>query len=272
MESLSNEVIIHQKKEGIEYIQFRKLLEFEELVHAYTLKHNNMNLSAAQGKEIAMKQYDRVAKVLDIQDYYLIKPRGEHKNHVATMTAPITQHQWEEHQKTDGVCTNQPNQLLATTSADCMTLLCYEPRGKVIASIHSGWRGTFQKIAPIAIQTMIQTYQIDPKEMLCGICPTIRSCHFEVGEEVVDYCKQILPARAKETDIIRPSTEKKDKWYIDTVALQKLFLQEVGIQENHILDSGICSVEASSHMYSYRADKALKGLNAGVILRKGEKE
>ena len=34
---LSNENIVHVKKDGIEYLQFRRLLEFKNLVHAYTL-------------------------------------------------------------------------------------------------------------------------------------------------------------------------------------------------------------------------------------------
>ena len=34
---LSNENIVHIKKEGIEYIQFRRLLEFPEIKHAYVI-------------------------------------------------------------------------------------------------------------------------------------------------------------------------------------------------------------------------------------------
>ena len=35
---LSNENIIHVKKDGLEYIQFRKLLEYKNIVHCFTLK------------------------------------------------------------------------------------------------------------------------------------------------------------------------------------------------------------------------------------------
>ena len=34
---LSNENMVHVKKDGIEYLQFKRLLEFKNLVHAYTL-------------------------------------------------------------------------------------------------------------------------------------------------------------------------------------------------------------------------------------------
>ena len=34
---LSNENIIHIKKDNVEYLQFRKLLEYKELNHAYCI-------------------------------------------------------------------------------------------------------------------------------------------------------------------------------------------------------------------------------------------
>ena len=38
MKDLSNENIIHAKKDGIEYIQFKRLLEYQDkIVHAYTI-------------------------------------------------------------------------------------------------------------------------------------------------------------------------------------------------------------------------------------------
>ena len=38
MKDLSNENIIHIKKDGIEYLQFRKLLEYSDIVkHAYAI-------------------------------------------------------------------------------------------------------------------------------------------------------------------------------------------------------------------------------------------
>lgn len=38
MKDLSNENIIHVKKDGIEYLQFRKLLEYSDVIkHAYAI-------------------------------------------------------------------------------------------------------------------------------------------------------------------------------------------------------------------------------------------
>ena len=43
MKNLSNENIIHINENGIQYLQFKKLLEYSELNHAYILKTNKMN-------------------------------------------------------------------------------------------------------------------------------------------------------------------------------------------------------------------------------------
>ena len=38
MKDLSNENIIHEKKDGVEYIQFKRLLQYENIEHCFTLK------------------------------------------------------------------------------------------------------------------------------------------------------------------------------------------------------------------------------------------
>lgn len=47
---LSNENMIHVKKDGIEYLQFRRLLEFKNLVHAYTLSVDGIDFKVRPKK------------------------------------------------------------------------------------------------------------------------------------------------------------------------------------------------------------------------------
>ena len=39
MIDLSDKEIVHMKKDGVEYIQFRKLLQYPEIQHCYTIKN-----------------------------------------------------------------------------------------------------------------------------------------------------------------------------------------------------------------------------------------
>ena len=43
MKDLTNDIIIHNNINGTEFIQFRKLLEYPNLKHCYTLRKNNIN-------------------------------------------------------------------------------------------------------------------------------------------------------------------------------------------------------------------------------------
>ena len=38
MQNLTNDIILHQNIDGTEFIQFKKLLEFPNIKHCYTLK------------------------------------------------------------------------------------------------------------------------------------------------------------------------------------------------------------------------------------------
>jgi len=265
---LSNDTVIHQKKNGIEYLQFRKLLEFEELVHAYTLRVNQFNVQTKRiGREMAFQNYDKVMKALEVQDYKLVKPLMAHTNTVVAVQEELQEHKFETEKYIDGYVTDKRHVALATTSADCMTIFCYEPNKKCIGNIHSGWKGTFHKIAPIGIQEMVKQYDANPKEIICCICPSIQACCFEVEQDLVSICESVITNPVKRSKLMWKSKTKEGKWYINMVEVQKTLLKEVGVQERNIIDSGICTVDASQYLYSYRADKQLVGLNAGIIMK-----
>ena len=63
---LSNENMIHVKKDGIEYLQFRKLLEYKDILkHAYSLGINtNFRTARANKEPLPKEEYDKA-----INDY-----------------------------------------------------------------------------------------------------------------------------------------------------------------------------------------------------------
>ena len=46
--------------------------------------------------------------------------------------------------------------LLGVTVADCTPILLYDPKAKLIAAVHAGWRGTEQMIALAAVRKMME--------------------------------------------------------------------------------------------------------------------
>ena len=114
---------------------------------------------------------------------------------------------------------------------------------------------------------MIETYGSSPKDIICAIGPTIRKCHFEVEEDVKDmflnkfnYIEEIVT--------IGQIKQGRQKYYIDTVKINKNILMEMGIKEENIIDSKICTVCNSSLMHSYRKEGKDAGRNTALIMLK----
>jgi len=84
----------------------------------------------------------------------------------------------------DALISNTPGIILAITAADCPPIYLFDYRNKVIALVHSGWRGTVLNIVGKTIDKMIFTYNSNPADIQAYIGPRIQTCHFIVGPEV----------------------------------------------------------------------------------------
>lgn len=268
MKDLSNENIIHVKKDKIEYIQFRKLLQYKELVHCFTLKVYDFDIGGndtyKENKEQFINNYKNISNELDINYNNIIRPYQTHTDIVKSVYKKVEEITIfpQELENVDGLLTNQKDIVFSLGYADCTPLFLYDPVKKVIGNIHSGWRGTLQKIGQKAVEKMIQEYECNPKDIICAIGPTIRKCHFEVDQDVKDLFYDEFKNYNQIHDIIQKDDKK---YYIDTVSLNKLTLQEIGLKKQNIIDSKICTVCNSELIHSYRAKGNLAGRNTAII-------
>lgn len=268
MQDLSNSAVIHIKKNGIEYLQFRKLLEYPELIHCYTLSVNNFDIAGndtmKNRKDIVLNNYRKLADTLSINYNHIIRPYQTHTDVVKKVSKEPNEIQIfpKEYWDVDGLITDKKDITLSLGYADCTPLFLHDPVKKVIGDIHSGWKGTLSKIGKKAVIKMIEEYNSNPSDIICCIGPTIRKCHFEVDVDVQELFYNKFLYTNKIDDII---TKKGSKYYIDTVLINKIILKEVGLKEENIIDSKICTVCNSNLMHSYRVDKELAGRNTGII-------
>ena len=273
MKDLSNEDIIHVKKNGIEYIQFRKLLEYSDIInHAYGIGlDRNYRTSKNNGEEKynkAIKDYKELCTAIGINYINCVKPCQEHTKNIRNvkqkMNKGMLDFEQKEYKATDGLITNQANIALATTNADCILLMFFDPVRKVISNVHSGWRGTLQRISVKAVNKMKNEYDCNPKDIICCICPSIRKCHFKVHADVQEpYYNEFKDL--KEIDQIIVPVSGEDRWSIDTVGINKIILKQAGLKEENIIDCGICSVCNSDLIHSFRVEKEGYGLNTAII-------
>jgi len=288
MKDLSNENIIHIKNNGIEYLQFRKLLEFSDVLkHAYVLKTTddliqkssefeydfNINLKNISNKKYLanIESYKTLCENLGLDYENLIRPNQNHTNNIKIVESKINENKPDfnltEYENTDGLITNKKNIILSATNADCILIQFFDPIKKVISNVHSGWKGTYQKISIVAVQKMIDTYDCDPKDILCFIYPSIRKCHFEVHKDVYDIFSNTFKDIGKAEEFIEEYkiVDGNQKWKIDTVLINKIILKNIGIKEENIFDSNICSVCNKDLIHSYRVEKENYGLCSSII-------
>lgn len=275
--NLSNENVIHIQKNGVEYLQFRKLLEYKDIVnHAYSLGIDKNFRTAKINKEKlddityqkALEDYENLCKAIDCKPEHLVKTNQEHTDRVKVASEKVNLKEPDfnlaKYDKTDGLITNKKNITLATTNADCILLLFFDPVKKIIANVHSGWRGTLQRISVKTIEKMKKEFACKPQDIICCICPSIRKCHFEVDKEVKDKFEKEFQDIENINEIIN-ETSLNQKWHIDTIKINQILLQKEGLKVENIIDSKICSVCHSDLIHSYRVEKQGYGLNTALI-------
>ena len=279
MKNLSNENIIHIIKDGVQYLQFRKLLEYDNIItHAYSLG-TDFNFRTAKANKEALPQneynkaidsYNKICNALNVDYINIVKTNQEHTDNIKIVEEKVNKEfmdiNLEEYKHTDGMITNKQNLMLSTTNADCILFLFFDPVTKTIANVHSGWKGTLQRISVKTVEKMQREFNCKPENIICCICPSIRKCHFEVDRDVKEmFEKEYEDLKISESTDIMEKQKDKEKWNIDTVLINKLILEQKGLKSENIIDSGICSVCNSDLIHSFRVEKQKYGLNTAII-------
>ncbi len=279
MKDLTNQNVVHIVKDGIQYLQFRRLLQYEDIItHAYSLG-TNVNFRTARANKEQLSENELKKTIEDYKDLCnsieqdwknIVKTNQEHTDNIVIANNKINKDfpdiNLEEYRKTDGIITQRTNLVLSTTNADCILLLFFDPVTKTIANVHSGWRGTLQRISVKTVEKMISQFGCKPQDIICCICPSIRKCHFEVERDVKDmFSKEFVDLDIDKNNYIIEKQKDKEKWNIDTVLINKIILMNVGLNEENIVDSEICSVCNKDLIHSFRVEKQGYGLNTALI-------
>lgn len=154
--------------------------------------------------------------------------------------------------QSDAMITNKKNIFLNVLLADCLGILLFDTENKVIAAVHSGWRGTKKQIIIKTIEKMKLHFNSKPQNILAYLTPCASGETYEVGYDVAkffpDYVKQI----------------KKNKFLFDNRAKVYDDLLKSGLKTYNIENSDICTIQNADY-HSFRRDKEKSGRMAAFI-------
>lgn len=156
---------------------------------------------------------------------------------------------------TDALLTNVPGLFLTVTAADCLPVYFYDVKTKSLGLAHAGWRGLVNGILEKVVFEFNCSFGSEAADLRVIVGPHIRSCHYEVGEEVAEKFAEA-------------NTEhRQGKLFISLAGEAKLRLEKTGVKQIEV--SLACTYE-DQRFYSARRDRPepLKGMAAYAGLPK----
>lgn len=159
----------------------------------------------------------------------------------------------------DAIITSEYNTAVGVFNADCIPILLYDKKNKIISAIHSGWRGTLACILSKTIEKLESDFKSRPKDIMVCVGPHIHSCCYEVGEKVIDEFKN--------SDFYRFKNIFKGR----NLDLKKCILYQLkyrDIESENIKYLDICTHCSTEYeMYSYRRNKSCGRMFSFIYLK-----
>lgn len=190
--------------------------------------------------------------------------------------------------RADALITNEPGLLLVVQVADCVPILLVDKKRRAIAAIHSGWRGTLQRIAQKTLGRMQMEFGTHPQDVIAALGPGIGQCCFEVGPEVAaEYAAKFPDAREwfqgpfdslarGENDpnwlpwlTMRPPGHQppEPRVHLDLVAANRSILSAAGVRPGSIFSSGFCTACRTDLFFSFRRERVTGRMMAAIGIR-----
>lgn len=206
-----------------------------------------------------------IAKLLDIEEDKIFQANQTHSTNI-TIIKEDDNNISDKFNNIDGLITNVKGSALLIKVADCQGIFLYDPVNKVIGNIHSGWKGTVDKIIIKAVDKMVSEFGTSKENVIVCINPCIKGCHFEIEDNVIDEYKDKIGDLINEYLVVGNIKDGKQKYYLDLTNLNKKLLINHGLKESNIYLSSNCTVCESDKYYSYRKDKTTKRNGCVIVL------
>ncbi|MDI3341035.1 MAG: peptidoglycan editing factor PgeF [Sphaerobacter sp.] len=165
---------------------------------------------------------------------------------------------------TDALVTAEPGVPLVVFCADCVPVLLHDPKRRVVAAIHAGWRGTVADVVGTAVRAMQDHFGSDPRDLIAGLGPSIGPCCYEVGDEVIDAWNG---AGIDPTG--KAVRRGNGRTVFDLWQANRLALIAAGVPDDQIEVAAVCTRCHADRFFSYRARSTQPGSAAAVIALEG---
>lgn len=227
----------------------------------------SMDLSFGRGDDPndVRENFRRFCGAIGASAEDIVLSRQEHHTNIRNVTAAdrgkgITRER--DYDDTDGLLTDEPGVVLCTLYADCVPLLFADPVRGVVGASHSGWKGTVAAIGAVTVERMVSDYGCRREDIVAGIGPSIGPCCFEVDTPVYE---QFAAMPVFDEQCVRRMPQ--NKFVIDMWEINRRILRSVGVRDDHISVTDLCTRCHPDLFWSHRATGGVRGSLAAIITR-----
>lgn len=243
--------MIQMRKDGMDLLCFESLAGQAGLVHAFTTKPWNLAPHRGPDREHAVENRRRLCAALGLEFEQLIAAGQIHGPEVLPVTdADVGRGRDGRHNAipfVDGLITDRAGVGLLSLSADCPTLLAYDPGRKALGVAHASWRGILGGVGANLVAQMVHRLGCRPGDLWAGIGPSAGPCCYEVQGDV----RRVAATRLADVD--RLVAAREGRFFFDLWATLEDQLIEAGLARGHVEQSGLCAI-CDPRFYSHRRD------------------
>jgi len=149
----------------------------------------SLNLGRGSNDDPAAVEANRAlaAGVFGAAPDHLLTAYQVHSARVHVAEAP-----WVQPPQADAIVTRAAGLVLGALSADCAPILLADPRARVVACAHAGWKGALGGVVEAALAAMA-ALGAEPERTVAAIGPCIGPASYEVGLEFLERFSREAP-------------------------------------------------------------------------------
>lgn len=159
----------------------------------------------------------------------------------------------------DAIVCGAPEVPVLLCYADCVPVVLVVPGA--FAVVHSGWRGTMERIAAKALDELVSLVGCSPEDVLCYVGPHISGPDYEVSGELA---AQFAEAFGDEVLC--------DAIHLDLGAAIRVSLVAAGVSAESIEDSLPSTASNTDRFFSYRAEQGNCGRHGAIAVLAGDSQ
>ena len=196
--------------------------------------------------------------------YPVVQGHQVHGDRIAVIDRPgLTREDLEGY---DAFVCAVPGIAIGVRTADCVPVLLFDPVQRVVAAVHSGWKGTVQKISCKTVALLESSFGCVPSDLRAVIGPAIGPDSFQVGEEVIELFRDAGFPLPDIWSFRGPGdgTPMSGGHHIDLFRANSWLLEDCGLLPENIQVSGIDTFTDPS-FFSARREGISCGRNINVL-------